>query len=253
MKKQIVANLLIFEGEWKSGIKQSQLIREAAALGFETVEIRREYFFDIQSEILEINSAVSETQVELYYSVPDKVFIDGEINPELVHYLDEALAMGVKKIKWNIGDFANFKGNLSDALTPLINYGIEINVENDQSEENGTIQPIQRFLKAIRADKIDLGFVFDIGNWSFVGESAQEAMILFIDDIRYIHLKDIVIQDGKVDVVGIDCGTLAWREILFKVSKEIPIALEYPTFNHEIIEEDMTKVCSYLETELWRK
>lgn len=253
MTKQIVANLLIFEKEWKKGTKQSQLIREASQLGFRKVEIRREYFFNVQEEIDDVIMAAKETGVELFYSVPDVIFKNGSINENLQLYLSEASKMGVKKIKWNIGDYKNFKGDLYETLTPIVSQGIEVNVENDQSEENGTIKPISRFLNDIKSQNIDLGYVFDIGNWLFVGEDpivAAESLSVYT---RYIHLKDILLTNGNPFVKSIDRGNLAWRRILNLLPNDIPIAIEYPTENHEEIEENLSELYSFNEVKTWQK
>lgn len=244
MEKKVVANLLIFEKEWKSGLTQAELIEHAKILGFDIVEIRREYFRAIEKEIPEIRKVIDKNFIELYYSVPDRMFINGTLNPMLQTYLDEARQMGIKKIKWNIGDFELFKGDLKEILSPLLEHSIEVNVENDQSPENGTIAPIYKFMTATKDNQIDIGFVFDVGNWIFVQEDLMQAAVFLGEFVRYIHLKDVLNTKDGLKVLALDLGNLPWKQVLSKLSKNCPVALEYPAKSDSDIMKDVEKIKS---------
>jgi sugar phosphate isomerase/epimerase len=248
VKNQIVANLQLFDSEWQSGAKQSQLISEAASLGFENVEIRREYFHDVEEEIPAIVEAVAHAHVDLFYSVPDSVFVDGSLNPMLQTYVDEAKRMGASHIKWAVGDFASFAGDseeLKEMLAPIVSQGVIANVENDQSQLNGTIAPIKRFMEAVRDAGVDLGYTDDIGNWHFTGEDPFDAARQLAPFVRYIHVKDNVLGGQKPAVAPLDAGDLPWRSILDLLPHDTPIGLEFPTASHDVIAHAKAEVEAY--------
>ncbi|KRO15563.1 sugar phosphate isomerase/epimerase family protein [Lacticaseibacillus saniviri] len=244
---QLAANLLLLADEWQAGKSQAELIPELIDLGFNTIEVRREYFRDIDKEMPQIAQLVKEHNLTLYYSVPDDVFVDGQVNQDLQTYLDEGKQMGIKKIKWNIGDFANFDEDLTDALNPLVSQGIEVNIENDQTQISGRLEPVQDFLDAVQTANVDLGYVYDLGNWPFVGEDPLKAAKALAPYVRYIHVKDDV-TSGKAPVtVPLDEGDLPWRDILDVLPHNVPVAIEYPTQNHDVITTAMEKVNDYFQ------
>lgn len=49
-KEKLVLNFLVFADKVKDGALQANLLQKAADLGFTQVEIRREYFRDINEE-----------------------------------------------------------------------------------------------------------------------------------------------------------------------------------------------------------
>lgn len=244
-KPVIAANLLLLADEWQSGKSQAELIPELIDLGFDTIEIRREYFRDIATEIPDVAKLAQDRDVTLYYSVPDEIFVAGRINSKLQGYLDEGRRLGVEKIKWNTGDFANFTGNLAAALQPLVDQGIEVNIENDQTQVSGTLAAVEKFLTAVTAAHIDLGYVYDLGNWPFVGEDPVAAAKVLAPYVRYIHVKDDVTSGVKPVTVPLDAGDLPWREILNILPQNVPVAIEYPTVAHDVIATGKEKVAAY--------
>lgn len=232
-KNNIVLNLLVFANKSANGVLQSELLQEASALGFKKVELRREYFQNIKNEIPVIKRIAEDLGIELFYSVPDEVFVDGQLNISLANYLEEAKQMGVKHIKWNIGDFQPTTS--LQELAKLTNKGIHINVENDQTQTSGTIQAIQQFMTKIREAQLPIGYVYDLGNWRFVGEDEQEAVEKLQEYIEYIHVKDVRYEENKPQAAALDTGEIDWRNILSQIQKEVPVAIEYPTTRHEEI------------------
>lgn len=236
LKKNLVLNFLVFEEKVKKGVDQSDLIVEASRLGFEKVELRREYFRNLEKEIPIIKEVAERENIELFYSVPDEVFVNKKVNSNLKEYLQEARQMGVKHIKWNIGDFT--PGISLEQLRELTaTTSIEINIENDQTQTSGIISAIKKFMEAVQKENIPIGYVYDLGNWRFVGESEIEAAKILKDFVRFIHVKDVAYLDGKPQAAGLDHGVVDWREILNILPTNCPIAIEYPTSsNQEILE-----------------
>lgn len=235
MNTKLVLNFLVFADRVANGELQSELLPDIVDLGFSQVEIRREYFRNIQEEIPVIQKEAKRLHLTLFYSVPDEVYVDGQINPNLSQYLDEAKKMGVTHVKWNIGDF---NGDLhEDELSTLLDYGIGISIENDQTQTSGTIKAITTFMKAINKTDLDLGYVYDLGNWRFVGEDEIEAAKRLKEYVRYIHVKDVRYEKQKPQATSLDHGEIDWRKALQMLPQEVPVAIEYPTtLNAEIIE-----------------
>lgn len=232
---RLVLNFLVFAEKVENGALQSELLPEIAELGFQSVEIRREYFKDLEKEMPVIKAEAERLKLELFYSVPDEVYVDGKINPKLKNYLAEAEQMGVKHIKWNIGAF---EGDLhEDELKTLIESGVAITIENDQTQTSGTIAAIQTYMKAIKAADLAIGYVYDLGNWRFVGEDEMKAAEALTDYVQYIHMKDVGYENDQPKAAGLDHGEIDWRKVLTIFPKNRPIAIEYPTTsNAEILE-----------------
>lgn len=235
-KNQLVLNMLVFAEKVENHELQSTLIEEAVKLGFEKVEVRREYIKDFQAELPAIKQAAFQHNVELFYSVPDEVFVNNKINEKLTDYLEEAKQMNVKHIKFNIGNFKTGGQKLTELKT-LSDYGIAINIENDQTQLSGVIHAIDNFMKAVKENQLDIGYVYDLGNWRFVGEDEIEAAKKLKDYVRYIHVKDVIYIDNKPQATGLDHGEIDWRKVLTILPDDVPVAIEYPTTKDvEIIE-----------------
>lgn len=203
---------------------QGEMIQNAAEQGFISVEVRGDFPIDFE-EIAAVSDA---TGVEIYYSDPTPIFKNGQVNPDLVQHLRDAKKMNAKKIKWIIGDFDKYEGSLADDLIPLLDFGIEINVENDQSQQNGRITPNVRFMEAVTQAGIDIGYVFDVGNFAFVGCDVMVASRKLAPYTRYIHLKDVYIVDGEPMTEYLGKGSLPIQQVLAQLPKDAPFGIEYP-------------------------
>lgn len=232
-REQIVLNLLVFAKEVEAGALQAKLLLKAKELGFNKVELRREYFKNIKEEMPVIKKIADDQGIELFYSVPDEVFVNREVNPKLTEYLMEANQLGVKHIKWNIGDFHEDR-SLAE-LQALTEKGIEINIENDQTQTSGTIQAIATFMEAVKKAELAIGYVYDLGNWRFVGESEEAAAKQLAEYVRYIHVKDVAYANDQPQAAELDKGVIEWRNILAILPKDVPVAIEYPTTSDEQI------------------
>lgn len=226
--KSIVLNLLVFNQEFLAGKSQKELVEKAVLLGFDKIEVRREYFRDLKSEIPEIKQLVDTHGIELFYSVPEEVFVNGTINSNLVDYLKEANEMSAQHIKWNIGDYAHFTGNLAE-LSPLTEMGVNVTIENDQTNTSGKIKAIQTFMKAVSNEGLKIGYVYDLGNWRFVGEDEEVAAEQLKQYVTYIHVKDVESVEGQPVAAGLDKGDINWRQVLQVLPQDVPVAIEYPT------------------------
>ncbi|MCI1882497.1 MAG: sugar phosphate isomerase/epimerase [Sporolactobacillus sp.] len=228
--ERIVLNTLVYEKDHKEGKSQAQLIEKAADTGVKNVEIRREYNSPSSAEIPQMKKAADKYGIQLLYSIPGLVFKNGQVaEADLNAYLQEAQQLGCQEIKLNIGDYKDFKGNLAQALKPFTEKGIRINVENDQSQENGTLRPIKTFLQDCASVGVPIGYVYDIVNWYFVGEDPSENAKQLAPFTKYIHLKDVKRKpDGSYVVAPLNKGEVDWQSIVKLLPEGLNVAIEYP-------------------------
>lgn len=220
---QFVLNTLVYADQIKAGeLTQLDVLTKAHSFGFTKVEVRRELFDNFKVEALEIKAKAVELGIELFYSIPEGLFVEHELNSDFGRFITEAKELSATHSKWNLGEFTEYKGDLFAELAQFDTVGIQLNVENDQSASGGMLPSViafgQRFLGTEK-----LGLVYDIGNWAIKGCDPVEAAEQVKDWVRYIHLKDV--SENKV--VPLAKGTLAITEVLEVLPKDLPIAFEF--------------------------
>ncbi|MCY0893429.1 MAG: sugar phosphate isomerase/epimerase [Acidibacillus sp.] len=234
--ERVVVNTLVFLEEIKKGVTQSELFAPIKDLGVRSIEIRRE-FIRSEIEFAQIKGEGERLEVDRYYSVPDELFVCGEMSvPRIQEYLQEARRLGAKMVKFNLGDFRGFTDASMKALNnELVNDSLVVTVENDQTVENGTVNKLLPFLIECADNKIPIYSTFDIGNWYWVGEDPLINAKQLAPYIQYIHLKDVLFTAVGPQAVGLGKGAVPWQRVLSLLSSQIPIALEYPC-GHKPIE-----------------
>ena len=74
-----------------------------------------------------------------------------------------------------------------------------------------------------------------MGNWRFVSEDENDAAKALKPFVRYIHVKNDVIDDqNNCQVVALDQGVIDWKKTLKLLPTDLPVALEYPASDDEI-------------------
>jgi len=143
------------------------IIQQAGADG---VEIRRELLDDTAlTDLPALGRAVAQHQLHASYSVPDTLFCDGgEINPSLIHYVEEARQLNAQRLKVALGDFTGAlpRETLQALLADL---PFQLTVENDQTEQ-GRLAPCVAFFTAVREADLPISMTFDMGNWRWTGK-----------------------------------------------------------------------------------
>jgi sugar phosphate isomerase/epimerase len=230
----LILNTWIFESDVQKGARQADLVERAHRLGADGIEVRREYFKDLDSELPEVAKQAQAHNMIVNYSVPDVVFEpDGSVNPKLSQYFDEGKTLGISKIKFNTGNFDKFTGDLKKELEKFPIDDIEMNVENDQTAVSGTVEAIKTFLTAARKAGLNqIGYVYDLGNWAFTHGDATEAAKELAPFTHYIHLKNTIDHDGELTTSDdLDEGVFDWRKLLTYLPSDVQFALEYPMEN----------------------
>lgn len=239
---KLILNTWIFESAVKDGAKQADLVNRVAKLGADGIEVRREYFTDLNQELQLVKERAQANNLIVNYSVPDEVFLDdGRVNPKLKQYFDEGQTMGISKIKFNTGHFDRFDGDLKTAFNDLPLDKIEMNVENDQTAVSGTVQAIKTFLDAAhQAGLNQIGYVYDLGNWGFTHGDAIKSAQALTEFTHYIHLKNTIEQDGTmITSDDLNTGMFDWKKIISYLPSDVSFALEYPMENDQQIKQQI--------------
>lgn len=208
------------------------IIQQAGADG---VEIRRELFNDATlANLPALAQAAKEHQLSISYSVPDMLFCDdGGLNPRLTNYFEEAQQLNAQRLKMALG---NFTGALpTGELRALIaSRDIPLLVENDQSE-HGKLAPSQQFFAAISDAELPIGMTFDMANWCWTQENAEQAAAELGAYVGYIHVKAAVPHGDSFRAVALDDASDSWRTLLKQLPDNIPRGIEFPLEGDDLL------------------
>lgn len=249
-RDKIVINTIAFLPLLAEGKSQIELLDTVSRLNIKTVEIRREYIKDFPTELTQIASVARSMALQLFYSIPDNLFIEGKLKDlELEQYLAEASMLGAKIVKLSLGNFTGIDDLIRVRLLNLLSgFAGVLTVENDQTESGGKSEKCLAFLQECERKDLNVFFTFDISNWYWVGEEPLTNVAELAKYTRYIHLKDVQLHDFIVKcipkVTTLDQGVTPWREVLEQLPQDIPIAIEYPCGPNleEVLGRDISKI-----------
>ncbi|AVV36138.1 xylose isomerase [Pantoea vagans] len=201
------------------------IIQQADADG---VEIRRELLDDAAlADLPALAQAVAQHQLHASYSVPDTLFCDGgEINPRITHYVEEARQLNAQRLKVALGDFTGAlpRETLQALLADL---PFQLTVENDQTER-GRLAPSVAFFTAVREANLPISMTFDMGNWCWTGENADQAAEQLAAQVGYVHVKAAVPHQDSFRAIALDEADDHWRTLLQKLPARAPRGIEFP-------------------------
>ncbi|MDH2068914.1 sugar phosphate isomerase/epimerase [Pantoea sp. GD03673] len=201
------------------------IIQQAGADG---VEIRRELLDDAAlADLPALAGAIAEHQLQASYSVPDTLFCDGgEINPRITHYVEEARQLNAQRLKLALGDFPGvLPGETLQAQ--LSDLPFQLTVENDQTEQ-GRLAPSVAFFTAVREAGLPISMTFDMGNWCWTGENADEAAQQLAAQVGYVHVKAAVPHHDSFRAIALDEADDHWRTLLQQLPARAPRGIEFP-------------------------
>lgn len=213
---------------------QLQFAQLCAVAGADGVEVREELLVDAVRELRELGTWLHDTSMQSVYSCPRPLFTadDGLDKSTLEHALEVRKLLGSRWLKMSIGHFVenprvgwdrllnDLSGTLGSEVAALL-------IENDQTREAGGINALQQFFAAVDSVGLDLRMTFDMGNWRYAGDSAQDAAVRFSDRVRYVHTKGVQRHDRWV-AVPLAQSSDPWRNILTTLPAYAPRAIEYP-------------------------
>lgn len=223
----IMINTIVMLGEKQ--MDQRAFVKRLAQAGpvIEGVEIRQELLpVDEDTRkafFLELLETGTQKDWQFFYSVPQSLFTDQGLNPQLESWLAEAAAFKAASVKVNIGEVAGIAAVEPTELAALLaKYQVRLTIENDQTEANGRLKSVTEAIAAVAKGQLPIGYTFDIGNWLVMEEDLDLAFAQLKEKMTVLHLKNI---DEKLETTLLDEGTAAWQSYL---PKEVPVILEYP-------------------------
>lgn len=238
-KRTFVLNTLVYD-DAKNGVSQLKMLDQALAQDIKDVEVRREFFTDPQNEIPALGIRARELGITIYFSIPDVLFVaGGEFNPKFDAYVNEARQLGAVAIKMNIGHFADAKEISLATLKAALPTDIALNIENSQAVLDGTIAPITAFLTYANDEHLGIKFVFDAGNWRYVGEDELIAAEKLASDTTILHLKNVQPANDSFTAVAFDQGIIDWQALIAKLPTTAAIFIEYPVASADALATDI--------------
>lgn len=235
---QLGINLLVFKNDLDNGIDQEKILNEIGNLGVSIAEIRREYLKNSNEELLAINKLAKVLNIEIYYSVPEKIACQKKINSNIKVYFEEAKQMGSTHIKFNIGDLENLDADEIKKLEDIINYfNMKVTIENDQTPENGNLKCVTNVINLINNNSLSIGYTFDLGNWYWQNQDPKNAFHILNSNITVFHLKNVDFLNDNPNTTLLSEGKIDWKLMLNKLSKDVPVIIEYPIKKEDILGE----------------
>lgn len=208
---------------------QHGVLPRVAAAGAVGVEIRRELSASDSLSLEALGEAIrSEGLVCVSYSVPAELIAKGGSAPvpQFFEALDEADRLGATFLKYSLGhfsgefDWAALAGALEKHQATLL-------LENDQTVYGGALDPLATFLADSRAAGVEVGALFDIGNWLTTGEDPQEAAGRLGEFVEFVHCKGVRREGERF--VSTPMETVPGWEGLFRHFRPgLPRAIEFP-------------------------
>lgn len=223
-------NTLVYMAELTAGTPQSALLPVIAGHGIPLAEVRREYIAD-DAEFDAIATAAKEHGLDLFYSVPESITIDGQAHPGFEGFLEEAVRMGVKNVKFNQGDVKDVPAEVIAGIDEAAaSRGLTLTIENDQTPANGTLACTLASLKHIKEVGGGVGYTFDLGNWFWRGEDAAAAFAQLKPAITVFHLKNVNggVPGEDLTTTMLGDGVIDWRAMLPQLGDDVPVFLEFP-------------------------
>src|SRR6476646_9049652 len=123
MPRTIALNTIAYQQVMKenSTILQAGLLHEIKSLGIDYVEIRREFVSAGEEELKQTAEIAKKEQVKLFYSVPDELFKDNEVNPVMEDYFKEAAHLNAFQMKVTLGELDNLTKQKAEQIGSLVN------------------------------------------------------------------------------------------------------------------------------------
>ena len=210
--------------------------RLAQQAGADGVEVRGELMQDGEAEMVAIAAALPDMQ--RVYSSPEGLWaVDGSLDhAALERGLCAARALAASRLKMSIGGYGAGGAESLPALGQLIERaGIELVIENDQTESAGTLTALLPFFEALDAQGLKLGMTFDIGNWHWAGECPLQAAAALAKRVCYVHCKGVQRLPNRWVAVPLSESAAPWRAILRKQPANQPWAIEYPLVGDDLL------------------
>lgn len=248
MKNTYILNTIAFQSRFQAGERQEDVVGVVKELGFDAIEVRNELLTGGDEEITRIANLAQEAGLDVYYSVND-VLVDSEhLTSNLSRYIHEMRLLGSNHLKMNIGKLTKVTSQtLQDELVPLMDGSFELNLENNQTLADSSLDTTRAFYQlASQVELPDVHYCFDIANWSWLDASADQAAVALNPVTTYLHLKNETTVAGKLTVTPLEEGDLDWRKLLASFDNVNAYGFEYAG-NEATIKQELVLLKEYLE------
>ena len=151
--------------------------------------------------------------------------------------ITRAKHLNAPRLKMSIGGWAKAPADAVAELKSVLadHPGIELLIENDQTETGGTLGALLAFFAAADAAGLPLGMTFDMGNWHWLGECPLQAAQALGHRVRYVHCKGAQRLPHKWVAVPLGDSVAPWRSVLRALPADVPHAIEYPLVGDDLL------------------
>ena len=215
---------------------QASFLPLLAMAGAQRVELREELFAG-PPDTEALTAAIQLQGLECVFSSPLELWReDGQLNPELEPTLRRAEACGAGWLKVSLGLLPE-QPDLAALGRRLARHGLQLLVENDQTPQGGRIEVLERFFRLAERQQLDLAMTFDIGNWRWQEQAADEAALRLGRYVGYVHCKAVIRnRDGKLVAVPPSAADLQyWQRLLQHFPEGVARAIEYPLQGDDLL------------------
>ncbi|GAB2799346.1 TIM barrel protein [Halomonas shantousis] len=201
------------------------------AAGADGVEIRRELLPEGFVDFAALGKDCARHNLAVVYSAADALWHNDACLPDVTTRLNEAAALGAVAVKFSLGQYTTGPETAWSRLRKLLlaSHTPVVMVENDQTRDGGTPEPLSAFLADAERAECPLFMTFDIGNWRWTDSDVDDAARRLGRHVRYVHCKGIEARQGQLHACIPSENELdAWRALMARFPAGVPRAIEYP-------------------------
>ncbi|CAD6521131.1 hypothetical protein LMG28727_01567 [Paraburkholderia kirstenboschensis] len=229
--------------------KWAEASRRAGAAGF---EVRRELFgYEADaapSRLRELGKQIAELGLWSVYSTPASLYMEGgRLDAAALRLaLDEAVALGARLVKLQLGAFTS-DAHCDDIAAQLRGVNVRLVVENGQLAQGGSLSQFVGLFDALKREgHADvLGMTFDVGNWAWCGVSALDAAATLAPYVEYVHCKVAVGEGARRFAAAPTVDDARFADVLRRLPRHVPRGIEFP-FDAACIDEDAARRVAWL-------
>ncbi|MDW5378498.1 sugar phosphate isomerase/epimerase [Halomonas sp. HP20-15] len=217
---------------------QEGILPWLAAAGATGVEIRRELLPAGFDAFAALGEACARQRLSVVYSAADELWQDDAPAATLGQRLAEAAALDARAIKFSLGNYRRGPAQAWTALRETLAAApVALTmVENDQTPQGGTLEPLAICLHDAEQADCPLYMTFDIGNWAWTGGDAVNAAHRLGRYVRYVHCKGVVWRDGKPHAAVPSAEELHdWHALFAAFPPCVPRAIEFPLQGEDLV------------------
>lgn len=222
---QVSINTAVFLEDLQNGQTQSNCVRSLVGRPIDNIEVRGEFFTEDQksTELQTIAQLCKDNHWGFYYSIPEELFSNDHVNPNIYDALEMANQYDLQGLKISLGNpFDVDQSELAHLKQALASCSATLTVEN-QPNQNGQMPAFAASVKQLLELIPALGYTFDSGNWYWINDRPEVAFESLNVITTVFHLKDILNQE----TVMLGDGQTDWQPMVQALAPNVPVFLEY--------------------------